>query len=1148
MNNFYDRKDRTLFVSMIHKSITDDDLYALLSRAGPIEKVIFKENQDGTPLHALVIFRNVESVVFSMIHILPMVRSSKLIELRPLRGLKTAPNVYTNRLYTNDPLSQNLSAAAGSSFHANYRHLEGKMVNSNTTNDLELVLDRIPIEYPALVMETFLSSKSEIRDDCASLADGYCWMVSKHNIFVWSATTESDSGRSAVQLQLPPSGLPYSARSVVVYKNTRGRPPGLLVVSGEGVARHWPSVTSSIHSETVIDLASEVTLSVQLLESSDIETSFILTTTSGSVYLLSGGTVRTRGIQWMKIGSRETRGIGRRLSNIIFGSQGSSTDSSQVLNSLIFQGESQEDSDRSSRGRPVAGVSVWLLDAAKFRGGMLLLLAGSHDNTLNVSFFLATTHFDDAAPVDVDWFSVIPVGRGHADDFKADEESDFVGRVLLCVPGLTANSSSCEKTDGVIILYPHFVQSVYPPDHMGRHNELPLNKVLSFPIGAKIVGHACDDRFCYVMTVEGGTSCVRLLPKGFDDDLRDDKTFIDDLMDIKESVSQDEKSLPLFISAFASFVEKNIVSACEVMKNLLSKSDADLTALVHAFLKTMIDQPIASSPEVELKRKKIVCNRVVLFLKHMDIYDRMAERVAVAIALRSWETAREDRAEILEQITKRLAHITNNQGDYDNLLYSTLSSIHLLPTACAETMRELMKRAVDKTAKRIMVHLCSDLMLTFADAIEMYRRTSSKQAGSRSDAQWTTGAISDAYSAVCKILLKEMESLDLPQSEKARLRDYVVRMAIFHLSECNEPIDGHEIIIALYNVDECDVAVELAEKFKDFKVLVKVCLDLDDSERRAKLDAYKKRFATDEFDMYLCRYLKQKNADIIVLICSDLHELLLEEKGERVDHYLSSCEGIRWRRELQNRQFEKASRSLLSLADRENSDVKRQRSLYAFAKLAAACKDATAEDVVKEANRKLVLIKHQSLIPESLIKTVFPDNPNRPLTALEIIELNMLDTEIVEGHRRALYLVARLLQDEDSAELRTQVKKIWSSVVNSSEWKKVTNLFEVAETLFGGVLKVIADEVDPTETLLQVLPPIDALLRECKKALSVNESAPKWIRDAGERVSSLLKANLKAKRDEKERRERVMLSVFETNPIFKSRPQQDGAMDCLTAH
>lgn len=37
---------------------------------------------------------------------------------------------------------------------------------------------------------------------------------------------------------------------------------------------------------------------------------------------------------------------------------------------------------------------------------------------------------------------------------------------------------------------------------------------------------------------------------------------------------------------------------------------------------------------------------------------------------------------------------------------------------------------------------------------------------------------------------------------------------MFHLSECNEPIDGHEIIFALYNIGECDQAVELAERFR----------------------------------------------------------------------------------------------------------------------------------------------------------------------------------------------------------------------------------------------------------------------------------------------------------------------------------------------
>ncbi|KAK6028947.1 TCP-1/Cpn60 chaperonin family protein, partial [Ostertagia ostertagi] len=109
----------------------------------------------------------------------------------------------------------------------------------------------------------------------------------------------------------------------------------------------------------------------------------------------------------------------------------------------------------------------------------------------------------------------------------------------------------------------------------------------------------------------------------------------------------------------------------------------------------------------------------------------------------------------------------------------------------------------------------------------------------------------------------------------------------------------------------------------------------------------------------------------------------------------------------------------------------------------------------------------------------------------------------------------------------------------------VTNLYEVADTPFGGVLKALADDADPSESLLQVLPPTDSLLKECKKALSVNESAPKWIRDAVERISSLLKSNLKAKKEEKERRKKAVLSVPETNLIFMNRPQVDEEMECM---
>ncbi|VDK54540.1 unnamed protein product [Cylicostephanus goldi] len=323
------------------------------------------------------------------------------------------------------------------------------------------------------------------------------------------------------------------------------------------------------------------------------------------------------------------------------------------------------------------------------------------------------------------------------------------------------------------------------------------------------------------------------------------------------------------------------------MKPLLSKTDNELTALVYTFLKNVLDLPVGSHPDKGLGKKRIICNRTLLFLKHINIYDRMSERVAAAIALWQWESMREDRAELMDQVTKKLETIADAPYVYESNIYSALSIIHKLPTACIETVRELMRRAVDKDAKQRLIILCADLLLTFMNAIKAQRR-------SDGDLQWTTGAISNAYLLACKILLNELQGQDLSQSQRLQLRDYVISLARFHLSECHEPIDGHEVIVALYDLGEYDVAVDLAEQFKDFKVLIKVCLQLDDADRRARLDEYKRRYYADEFDMYLCRYLKEKK----------LNHMLLEEKGDRVDRYLLSCEGIRWRRELQNRQFE----------------------------------------------------------------------------------------------------------------------------------------------------------------------------------------------------------------------------------------------------
>lgn len=87
--------------------------------------------------------------------------------------------------------------------------------------------------------------------------------------------------------------------------------------------------------------------------------------------------------------------------------------------------------------------------------------------------------------------------------------------------------------------------------------------------------------------------------KGFEEDSADDTAFVDDLRD---TVSQDEDALFALLSAFSAFTAKKIVEASEVVKPLLSKSDAELTALVYSSLKRIIDCQV-SSPEVELERK-----------------------------------------------------------------------------------------------------------------------------------------------------------------------------------------------------------------------------------------------------------------------------------------------------------------------------------------------------------------------------------------------------------------------------------------------------------------------------------------------------------------------------------------------------------------
>lgn len=66
----------------------------------------------------------------------------------------------------------------------------------------------------------------------------------------------------------------------------------------------------------------------------------------------------------------------------------------------------------------------------------------------------------------------------------------------------------------------------------------------------------------------------------------------------------------------------------------------------------------------------------------------------------------------------------------------------------------------------------------------------------------------------------------------------------------------------------------------------------------------------------------------------------------------------------------------------------------------------------------------------------------------------------------------------------------------------------------------------------------------------MNDSLPKWIRDAVERAQAVLKASLDKKEAAKERRKNAIYSVPHTSDIFRSRPavEEDGGGDCVMSH
>lgn len=269
----------------------------------------------------------------------------------------------------------------------------------------------------------------------------------------------------------------------------------MLVVSPEGVLRHWTSIESQNFFEKVLDINSEVALRVELVDEPDAgkSASFLLTTTSGTVYFLNGETPdsgKTGALALHKVISREGHGFRRRFSSIMFGGSSKESSSSLVTNSFQFQSKdllvvavspdvltvynmtvpcelwSLKTKDffqprvsgffEAEMKKTPLMVRARIIDAASFQNGLMVLVGGTHDESKTVHMFTVWfgPKWQTEVPADPMWSSRIPMQEHRALFSKADES--IYSNLTLCIPKNTSEAKEAERTDGIIILNPFF--------------------------------------------------------------------------------------------------------------------------------------------------------------------------------------------------------------------------------------------------------------------------------------------------------------------------------------------------------------------------------------------------------------------------------------------------------------------------------------------------------------------------------------------------------------------------------------------------------------------------------------------------------------------------------------------------------------------
>lgn len=192
------------------------------------------------------------------------------------------------------------------------------------------------------------------------------------------------------------------------------------------------------------------------------------------------------------------------------------------------------------------------------------------------------------------------------------------------------------------------------------------------------------------------------------------------------------------------------------------------------------------------------------------------------------------------------------------------------------------------------------------------------------------------------------------------------------------------LIIKLFLVEDgqYELAIQLAEKYLDFNILVQVC---DRTKNKARLDEYIERYKNYNFSAFAINWhlREKKHGDIFERFKSNQTALT---------KFLGDHPSLGWIQLMSNGEYVKSANILFDLAKNELELLSRKKTILSLAKLASLAAGLGMENLKNEIDKELMLIEYQEHLSATVMSAFGYDTTNpKVLQPLEIINVSAMN-------------------------------------------------------------------------------------------------------------------------------------------------------------